>query len=111
MTKNSNEGEKSEYQTLVINDTRYKTLFTQKFENRKPWVRPDDRKIFSILPGTILKINIKKGDTVKEGQELLVFEAMKMLNSMKATQEGVIKDIYINMGDKIPKNFLMLEFE
>lgn len=111
MTKNSNDGEKTAYQTLVINDTKYQTLFTPKFQERKPWVNPDEKKVYSVLPGTILKVNIEKGDVVKAGQILLVFEAMKMLNSMKANQSGIIKDIYINVGDKIPKNFLMLEFE
>lgn len=111
MAKDSNEGEKPKFQTLEIDDTKYKTLLTSKFEKRKPWVKPDEKKVYSVLPGTILKINVKKGDKIKEGQDLLLFEAMKMLNTMKAAYSGTIKDIYIKIGDKLPKNFLMLEYE
>lgn len=111
MTIDSNEGEKPKFQTLVVNETKYKTLLTPKYENRKAWVKPDEKKVYSVLPGTILKINVKKGSKVNEGQDLLLFEAMKMINTMKADRSGIIKDIYIQTGDKLPKNFLMLEYE
>lgn len=110
MTKESKEGEKN-FQTLVINDTKYKTLLTPGYEKRKPWVKHDEKKVYSVLPGTILKIDVKSGDQVKKGQTLFNYEAMKMLNTMKSPVSGVIKSIYIKAGDKVPKNFLMLEFE
>lgn len=109
--KDSNEGEKVKFQTLEINYTKYKTILTPKYENRKAWERNDERKMFSVLPGTILKVNIKKGDKVKEGQEVLMYEAMKMINSVKAPVAGVVKEVYIKIGDKVPKGFLMYELE
>jgi biotin carboxyl carrier protein len=103
--------EKPEFKTFVFEETSYKTLLTSKFENRVKWVKPDERKIHSYLPGTIKKIAVKKGDKVEKGQILMVFEAMKMMNTVKAGQKGVIKDVHVKIGDKFPKSQLLLEFE
>jgi len=109
--KNSKKDNNHTYQTLEIGETLYKTILTPKFENRIPWVKPDEKKNFSPLPGTIGKIEAKKRDTLGPGENLLVMEAMKMLNSVKSNQNGIIKEVYVNIGDKIPKNCLILEFE
>ena len=55
----------------------------------------------SPLPGTILEITCKVGDSVKKGQKLLVLEAMKMENSINADRDGVIKEIKVNKGDSV----------
>ncbi len=55
----------------------------------------------SPLPGTILDITCKVGDTVKRGQKLIVLEAMKMENVINADRDGVIKEIKINKGDSV----------
>ena len=108
-TKDSDE--KKELKTLVINETKYQTLFTTKFENRKAWEKTDEKKILAYLPGTAVKVNVKKGDHVKAGQLLLVFEAMKMMNSVKAVNDGVVKEVYAKPGEAFPKNFVVLEME
>jgi biotin carboxyl carrier protein len=110
-TADSNEGEKVKFQTLEINYTKYKTILTSKYENRKAWEKPDEKKLLSVLPGTILKVNIKKGDKIKEGQVVIMFEAMKMISTIKASGSGVVRDVYVKQGDKVPKNFLMYEIE
>lgn len=109
--KNTNEGEKLQYKTLTIEDTVYKTLLTNKYETRTKWIKPDERRIYSYLPGTLIKLNVKAGDTVKVGQPLLVFEAMKMMNTVKSDQAGKVKEILVHPGDKFPKNHLLLVFE
>lgn len=112
MKKDEINGEdKPKFTTLEVSGTKYTTLLTVKYQNQKPYVKPDLKKVLSLLPGTIIKVSIKKGDKVKSGQNLLVFEAMKMLNTVKAKQAAVIKDIYVKPGDKISKNFLMFEYE
>ena len=55
----------------------------------------------SPLPGIILSINCKVGDTVKKGQQLMVLEAMKMENAIHANHDGVIKAIKVNNGDSV----------
>ena len=107
-TKDSNEGK---LKTFVIDDTEYKTLLTTKFENRKPWVKPDEKKLFSVLPGTILKMNVKVGDKVKTGQIIMQYEAMKMINTVISPVNGTITEVFVNIGDKIGKNVPLFEIE
>lgn len=62
------------------------------------------------MPGLILDIPIKEGDTVQKGDMLIVLEAMKMENSIKASQEGTIRSILVNVGQGVEKNQVMIQF-
>jgi len=55
----------------------------------------------SPLPGIILSIDCKTGDTVKKGQSLLVLEAMKMENTIPSDRDGIISEIKVNAGDSV----------
>jgi len=55
----------------------------------------------SPLPGIILDIAVKKGDTIKKGQKVLVLEAMKMENVINADRDGVVKEVKVNKGDSV----------
>ena len=57
--------------------------------------------VSSPLPGVILEVCVKEGDTVKNGQKIMVLEAMKMENVIEATADGVIKSIKVNKGDSV----------
>ncbi len=57
--------------------------------------------IKSPLPGVILEIKVKEGDTVKRGQTLLILEAMKMENDIKADRDGKITSIKVSKGESI----------
>lgn len=63
------------------------------------------------MPGLILDVLVKAGDEVKEGDYLLVLEAMKMENSLTAPRDGVIKSLSVKQGETVEKNQLLLEFE
>jgi len=62
------------------------------------------------MPGTILSVIVKVGDSVARGQDLCVLEAMKMQNSLKASQPGVVKAIHIQPGQKVGAQALLIEF-
>lgn len=112
MKNNDQNGDgKVVYHALEIAGTVYETLLTTKYLNKKPYQQPDAKLLHSLLPGTIIKVEVKKGDKIKAGQTLLVFEAMKMLNTVKSKQNCIVKEIFVKPGDKISKNFLMLAFE
>jgi biotin carboxyl carrier protein len=57
--------------------------------------------ISSPLPGVILEVVIKEGDTVKKGQKLLVLEAMKMENVIESSADGKIVALKVNKGDSV----------
>lgn len=100
-----------DFKTLSMWERDYKTLFTKKFANRKPYEAPNFKKAFSFIPGTIREIKMKEGQVVKKGEQMLLLESMKMLNIVRMPIDGKIKKIYVNIGEKIPKNHLMVEFE
>ncbi len=63
------------------------------------------------LPGTILKILVKAGDSVKKGDTLLIMEAMKMENSIFAEKDGRVVSIRVKEGDTVLQNDVLLELE
>lgn len=63
------------------------------------------------MPGLILEINVKVGQEVKENDNLLILEAMKMENSFSSPRDGIIKSIAVEKGDAVDKGQLLIEFE
>ncbi|MDR0768877.1 MAG: acetyl-CoA carboxylase biotin carboxyl carrier protein subunit [Dysgonamonadaceae bacterium] len=55
----------------------------------------------SPLPGVILDVVCKAGDTVKKGQKVMVLEAMKMENAINSDRDGVVKEVKVNKGDSV----------
>lgn len=101
----------SEYKALLIDDAKYKTLTTKKFEKRIPYTVPDEGKITNFIPGTIVKITVEEGELVKEGDKLLVLEAMKMRNQLLVPFDGKIVKVHVTEGQSVPKNHLLVELE
>jgi len=64
--------------------------------------------IKSPLPGVILDLFVKVGDTVKIGQRLLVLEAMKMENNIEADKAGKIDSIAKNKGDSVMEGDVLI---
>lgn len=99
------------FEKFTLNGVEYKTQLTQKWINRRKWEEPNPYLLYSHIPGTIMEIQVKEGQTVEEGEELLTLEAMKMNNKLTAPFSGKIKKIEVTPGDKIPKGTLMIEME
>lgn len=53
------------------------------------------------LPGTITAINVKVGDAVKQGDTVVILEAMKMQNNIEAECDGTITGVLVNPGDSV----------
>lgn len=69
------------------------------------------KSIISPMPGSIISVAVEPGQTVTDGQELLIIEAMKMQNIIKSSAEGKIKKIHIKPGDSVAVDQLLIEFE
>lgn len=63
------------------------------------------------MPGKILEVLVKTGDTVKAGDTLLILEAMKMQNAILASTKGTIKKVLVKDGDNTSKSDLLIELE
>lgn len=63
------------------------------------------------MPGLIVRVNVQAGDQVRAGQGLVVMEAMKMENELRATANGIVKRIAVQAGSAVEKGALLLEME
>jgi glutaconyl-CoA/methylmalonyl-CoA decarboxylase subunit gamma len=61
------------------------------------------------LPGTVLSIHCKLGDTIKMGQKLITLEAMKMENSIDSDKEGKIVNVRVNQGQNVMEGDVLIE--
>ena len=99
------------FEKFVLNGVEYETRLTDKWVNRKKWEEPNPYLLHAYIPGTIMEISVTEGQQVQEGETLLILQAMKMNNKLSAPFAGKIKKINVQVGDKIPKNTLMIEME
>lgn len=67
----------------------------------KPAVVGSAEAVKSPLPGTVMSIDVKVGDSVKAGDKVGVLEAMKMENDIRTVKGGIVKQILVNVGDAI----------
>lgn len=58
-------------------------------------------KVMAPLPGTITEVKVKVGDTVKDGDTVVVLEAMKMQNNIEAECNGTVTAILVSKGDTV----------
>ena len=63
------------------------------------------------IPGTIVAINDKPGDTVKARDNLGTMEAMKMEQPIPCPKDGVVKDVLVSVGDKVKSGAVLLSIE
>lgn len=59
------------------------------------------KPVTSPLPGVIIEVSVKEGQTVKAGQKVAVLEAMKMENEIQAPADGTVTAILVNKGDSV----------
>lgn len=71
---------------------------------------PGGREVISPLPGVIVAILVKPGDTTARGQELCTLEAMKMKNAIRANREGVIETVAVNVGDQVNHGQVLITY-
>ena len=96
---------------LVVHGTKYSTLLTQKYKNRKKWEKVNENHEINLIPGTIKEIYVKAGSRLKKGDPVLILEAMKMANTIFAPFDCNIKSVNVNVNDILPKGTIMVEYE
>lgn len=68
-------------------------------------------KIVAPIPGVVLSLDVKVGDTIKVGDRLLVLEAMKMENNIVSEKTGTITAVNVAVGQQVLQNETMIELE
>ncbi len=67
--------------------------------------------VHSPLPGVVVSVSVRPDDEVSAGQEILVLEAMKMKNTIRAGRNGVIKHIYVLPGQAVQHHDPLVEYK
>jgi len=78
---------------------------------RKPSAAASAGAVTAQMTGRVIKVNVKPGDTVDEGDILLVIEAMKMENEIAAPMSGKIKEVAVAPGGRVSEGDLLVQFE
>lgn len=96
---------------LMLESGSYITNSTTKYSKRKSYEKTDNNKIISNIPGTIVKLFAKEGDSLSEESPILVLEAMKMENIIRMPRTAVIKKILVLEKERISKDTTMIILE
>ena len=67
--------------------------------------------ITTAMPGTIIEVKVKVGDSIKAGDSVVVIEAMKMENEIQAPKSGVVMAVHVAKGDNVSPNETLLEIQ
>lgn len=70
--------------------------------------KEDDKEIGANIPGTVIKVLVKEGESVSQGQPVAILEAMKMETNVLSTNDGVIEKIYVKEGDSVKSGQLIV---
>jgi 3-methylcrotonyl-CoA carboxylase alpha subunit len=71
--------------------------------------RDDGGGLVAPMPATVRSVLISPGDTVRNGETLLVLEAMKMELPIRATHDGTISAVHCTVGELVPGGFRLIE--
>ncbi len=71
----------------------------------------DTAKVTAPMPGNVLDVLVKEGDSVTKGQVLLIFEAMKMENEVQAVQDGVVAKVLVEKNAAIQAGDVLIEMQ
>jgi biotin carboxyl carrier protein len=102
--------------TLKVNGTKYEVKLEDRFDALLKSLGMDNlskKKVNQVkapMPGLVVKIAVEEGAEVKQGDALLVLEAMKMENILKSPTDGVVKKIAVKQGMPVEKNQILIEF-
>lgn len=106
----------NEYE-LLVNGISYNFSIESPFSlDRKKALQNNESETTIIrlkapMPGKILEVLVKTGDTVSAGDTLVVLEAMKMQNAILASKKGIIKKVHVKENDTISKSDLLIELQ
>jgi biotin carboxyl carrier protein len=101
--------EQQQFCEIALEGGTYEARATKKFLQRKPYEKHDPRVIKALIPGVVAEIGCSAGQAVKQGDTLMILEAMKMLNRIKAPADGTVKAINVAAAEKVTKGQVLIE--
>jgi acetyl/propionyl-CoA carboxylase alpha subunit len=103
--------------TIRVNGNKYKVTIRDKYDELLHALGMDkamSNKINDLkapMPGLVLDVLVSEGQQIKKGDSLLVLEAMKMENILKATNDAVVKKVCVSKSVRVEKNEVLIELQ
>jgi pyruvate carboxylase subunit B len=69
------------------------------------------RPVIAPMPGMVIKVEVAEGDVVRAGQGIVIVEAMKMENELRASAAGRVTKVHVRRGDAVAKDEVLVELE
>ncbi len=101
--------EKRTTEKLVIDNTEYTTGLSRRYKERKPYEAPVPGRLYSFIPGTVIEVLVSVGDSVRQGDDMVILDAMKMKNRLKSHVEGTVVAVNVKPGDRVTKGMVLAE--
>jgi biotin carboxyl carrier protein len=73
--------------------------------------RPGGVSLEAPMPGRVIKVGVVPGQAVRKGEEILVIEAMKMENPIRAPKDGIVRSVTAKLGDLVGPGVVLVELE
>jgi biotin carboxyl carrier protein len=77
----------------------------------RPASIPNVNEMVAPLPGTVTEIFVRAGDVIESGQVIVIIEAMKMKNSIRATRAGKVAEVFVSAGQAVAHKQPLVRFE
>jgi biotin carboxyl carrier protein len=101
--------------TFKVNGSIYTSTISDKYDRlidqlgMKVGVAQHLGDVKAPMPGLVVEVDVVVGQTVTKGDKVLILEAMKMENVIKATGDGVVKAVHISKGTAVEKGQILIE--
>lgn len=101
---------------IKINGHRHEIQIKDRFDlllDKMGLSQANTRKLNNLrapMPGLILEVKVEPGQAVKEGDPIMILEAMKMENILKAPGDGVVRAVKVEVRQNVEKNQVLVEF-
>lgn len=93
---------------VQVEDERTRKLNTGR---KAPAVPHGELAIKAPIPGLVVKVLAEEGDAIEDGQAIVIVEAMKMENEIRAIRTGRVKEIKVSEGQRVEQNETLLLLE
>ena len=93
---------------VQVEDERMRRLNRAR---RLPTLPDGELAIPAPIPGLVVRVLVKQGDMIEEGQPVLLLEAMKMENELRAVRGGIVKSVLVTAGQRVEQNAPLIVLE
>lgn len=96
---------------LIVDGVAYRTRLPESYRRRRPYAAVDRSKVRANMPGRIVKILAEPGTRVYEDTPVLVLEAMKMENEVRAGRAGRLGPYLVAQGQVVEKGAALFSID